>query len=112
MVFYNYCWVKNVADTYIARAGVYSLDSYRDEIRDSYISSSNTSGAPTQYGIELDRSYRDKVENNILFGITSPLVRESDYGNVFAYNYTLNTATDNLFPTIDTHRAHSYGGLY
>jgi hypothetical protein len=52
------------------------------------------------------------VENNILFGITSPLVRESDYGNVFAYNYTLNTANDNLFPTIDTHRAHSYGGLH
>jgi hypothetical protein len=112
MVFCNFCWVKNVAVIHIGRAGIYSLLSYRDEIRDSYVSASNTQGAPTEYGIECDNCTFSKIENNILFGITSPLVRESDYGNVFAYNYTLNTATDNLFPGLDTHRAHSYGGLY
>lgn len=47
-----------------------------------------------------------------MFGITSPFVIETAYGVVLGYNYTLNTATDNLFPTLDTHRAHSYELLY
>lgn len=111
-IFCNSCWAKNVTVTNIGRAGVYSFLSYRDEIRDSYISASNSPGAPTEYGIEMDRSFMSKVENNIFFGITSPTVRESDGGNVIAYNYTLNTATDNVFPTLDTHRAHAYGTLY
>ena len=111
-IFCNFCWAKNLAVIHIARAGIYSLLSYGDEIRDSYVSASNSPGAPTEYGLELDRASLAKVENNIFFGITSPLVRESDYGNVIGYNYTLNTATDNVFPTLDTHRSHSYDTLY
>ncbi len=111
-VFCNFCWTKNVAVVNGHRAGIYSLLSYRDEIRDSYISESNTAGAPTEYGIECDRCALAKIENNVLFGITSPIVLESAYGTVVGYNYTLNTASDNLFPTMDTHRAHNYDQLY
>src|SRR5262245_21568102 len=56
LVFCNYCWVKNVVVTNTARSGFYSFFGYRTEFRDSYLSASNTGGAPTQYGIEIDRS--------------------------------------------------------
>lgn len=113
LVFCNFCWIKNMA--VITTSGsyrmVYSFNSYRNEIRDSYLQGYNSGSAPRQYGIELDRSYLTKIENNILFGLTSPIQRESDYGNVIAYNYTLNTSSGNVFPTLATHRAHSYGSL-
>lgn len=112
MTFCNGCWVKNVVVTNSHRAGIYSFLSYGDEIRDSYVSASNTAGAPTEYGIELDRSNMTKAENNIEYGVTSPFVTESACGNVIAYNYTLRTPSDNVFPGIDTHRSHECNLLY
>ncbi len=111
-IFCNQCWAQNIAVVNAHRAGIYSLISYRDEIRDSYVSASNGAGAPTEYGIECDRCTLAKIENNIEFGVTSPMVVESSYGVVEGYNYALRTATDNVFPTIDTHRAHNYDFLY
>lgn len=107
-VFCHQCWAQNVTVVNGHRAAVYSLFSYQTEVRDSYISESNTAGAPTEYGIEVDRGSMFKIENNIIFGTTSPVVIEASYGGVVGYNYTLNTATDNLFPTLDTHLSHSY----
>lgn len=111
-VFCHQCWAQNVAVVNGHRAGIYSLFGYQDEIRDSYVSESNTAGAPTEYGIEFDRGSLFKIENNILFGITSPVVLEASYAGVVGYNYTLNTATDNLFPTLDTHLSHSFMLLF
>jgi len=107
-VFCNQCYAQNIAVIHGHRAGIYGLFTYQDEFRDSYVSESNTAGAPTEYGIECDRCSLAKIENNILFGITSPVVLEANYGTVVGYNYTLNTATDNLFPTLDTHLSHNY----
>lgn len=106
-VFCNSCWAKNIAVVNAHRAGIYALYSYKTEIRDSYVAASNTAGAPTEYGIEVDRTSLFKVENNIMFGVTSPVVIETAYGGVVGYNYTLNSATDNLFPTLDSHLAHT-----
>jgi hypothetical protein len=112
LVFCNYCWVKNVAVVNAHRAGIYSFFGYRNEIRDSYVSASNTAGAPTEYGIEVDRSSLTKIENNIEFGVTTPFLMESSSGLVAGYNYTLRTPSDNVFPSVVTHRANVYGGLY
>jgi hypothetical protein len=111
LTFCHSCWVKNVAVINTARSGVYSFFGYRDEIRDSYISASNSAGAPTEYGIEVDRGALVKIENNIIFGVTSPTQVESSYGVVLGYNYALNTAVDNQFPGLDFHRAHTYMAL-
>jgi hypothetical protein len=112
MPFCDYCWVQNVAITNIARSAVFFWWGYRDEVRDSYISASNTSGAPTEYGIELLATSFAKVENNILFGVTSPILPESSYGVVAGYNYTLNTASGNQFGSFEPHLAHNYLQLY
>lgn len=111
-IFCNSCWAKGVAVINSHRAGIYSLWGYHTEVRDSYVSATNTAGAPTQYGIEMDRTSMFKIENNILFGITTPIIIEAAYGGVVGYNYTLNTALDNLFPTLDGHLAHSYMILF
>jgi hypothetical protein len=112
MSFCDYCWVKNVVVTNTARSGVFFWWSYRDEVRDSYISSSNTAGAPTQYGIEILATTFVKIQNNILFGVTSGILPESSAGLVLGYNYLLNTATDNQFAGISTHLSHNYLHLY
>ncbi|MBZ5679307.1 MAG: glycoside hydrolase family 55 protein [Acidobacteriia bacterium] len=112
MPFCDYCWVKNVAITNIARSAVFFFWSYRDEVRDSYISASNTSGAPTEYGIEVLQSSFTKIENNIFFGVTANLMPESSYGLVAGYNYALNTATGPQFGSFEPHLAHNFLQLY
>ncbi|HEY1462767.1 MAG TPA: glycosyl hydrolase family 28-related protein, partial [Terriglobales bacterium] len=77
MPFCDYCWVKNVAVINTARSAVFFWWGYRDEVRDSYFSASNTSGGPTEYGVEVLASTFAKVENNIFYGITSNLLPES-----------------------------------
>jgi len=112
LVFCNFCWIKNVALLNAHRAGFYSFLSYRDEIRDSYLSATNTAGAPTQYGIECDRCEMSKIENNIIFGDTTPIQQESAFGNVVSYNYDLRTPVDNQLIEFETHRSHNYDQLY
>jgi len=112
MPFCDYCWVKNVAVINIARSAVFFWWSYRDEIRDSYFSSTNTPGGPTQYGVELLATSFVKVENNIFFGITSNILPETSYGLVAGYNYTLNTASGAQFGSIEPHLSHNYLQLY
>jgi hypothetical protein len=103
MPFCDFCWVKNVAVSNIARAGVFFWWSMGDVVRDSYFASTNTSGGPTQYGIELTATSLPLIENNIFYGITSNILPESSYGVVAGYNYTLNTATGAQFGSIEPH---------
>ena len=110
--FCNFCWAKNIAVIHAHRAGIYFMSSYRNEARDSYISESNTAGAPTEYGIECDTCSLAKIENNVLFGITAPILIETSYGVVVGYNYMLNTSSGNQFPYLDTHRAHNFLQLW
>lgn len=112
LVFCNYCWIKNVTVTNVARSGYYAFFGYRTELRDGYISGGNAPGGPTQYGIEIDRSTLTKVENNIMFGVTSPFLGESSSGVVVAYNYAHRTPTDNVFPGFATHRSHMWASLF
>lgn len=111
-VFCHQCWARNITVINGHRGAIYGLYSYQLEWRDNYVSESNTAGAPTEYGFECDRCSLGKIENNVVFGTTSPVVLEATYGMVVGYNYTLNTATDNLFPTLDTHLSHNSFILY
>jgi hypothetical protein len=112
MSFCDYCWVKNVAVTGLGRSAVIFWWSYRNEIRDSYISASNTSGAPTEYGFEVQSTTFVKIENNIIYGVTSPVLPESSYGLVVGYNYILNTASGNMFGEIEPHLSHNFLQLF
>jgi hypothetical protein len=112
MPFCDDCWVKNVAMTNLARTAVFFWWGYQDEARDSYFSASNTSGAPTEYGVEVLQSTFTKVENNIFFGVTSNILPESSYGLVIGYNYTINTAPGAQFGSVETHLAHNFLELY
>jgi len=112
MPFCDYCWVKNVAITNIARTAVLFWWGSHDEVRDSYISASNTAGAPTEYGIEVIASSFTKIENNIFFGVTANLLPESSFGLVAGYNYTLNTAGGAQFGSFEPHLAHNFLQLY
>jgi hypothetical protein len=104
----DYCWVKNVAVTNIARTAVLFQWGMHDEVRDSYFSASNSPGGPTEYGIEVLNTTFAKIENNIFFGITSDLLAETSYGLVVGYNYVLNTATGAQFGAFATHLSHNY----
>src|ERR1700733_6224299 len=108
----DYCWVRNVAIINIARAAVLFQWSINDEVRNSYFASSNTSGAPTEYGKEMLNTSFAKVENNIFYGVTSNILPETTYGLVAGYNYTLNTATGSQFGSIEPHLSHNYLQLY
>jgi hypothetical protein len=108
----DYCWVKNVTVTQIARAGIFFFWGYRDEVRDSYFSASNMPGGPTQYGIEVLNSSLVKIENNIFFGVTSNILPEASYGLVAGYNYVRNTASGAAFGSFEPHLSHNYLHLY
>jgi hypothetical protein len=81
-------------------------------VRDSYFSGPNTSGGPTEYGVEIGSSTLIKVENNIIFGITSGVLPDTSDGIVVGYNYALNTATGNEFGDFEPHAVHNYYHLY
>lgn len=112
MPFCDDCWVENVTVTNIARSAVFFWWGMHDEVRDSYFSSANAPGAPTEYGIEILACTFTKVENNIFFGITSNILPETSYGLVAGYNYTLNTASGPQFGAIEPHLSHNYLQLY
>ncbi len=112
MPFCDYCWVKNVTITNIARSAVFFWWGFHDEVRDSYISASNTAGGPTQYGIEALQTTFAKIENNIFFGVTTNLLPEGSYGLVAGYNYAINTAPGPQFGSFEPHLAHNFLQLY
>lgn len=87
----DYCYARNLSIAQNARGAITVQWSYGDVIRDNYISSSNT-GAPTQYGYEVKSSSNVLLENNISFTMTAPFMPETNFGTVYAYNYTINNS--------------------
>jgi hypothetical protein len=110
--FCSYCWVKNVEVDNTARAAVNLYYSYRSEVRDSYISGANAPGGPTNYGFELNSCTLVKIENNIVFGITSGILPDTSTGIVLGYNFAINTSSGNEFGDFEPHAVHNYLHLY
>lgn len=112
MPFCDECWVKNVSVINMARSGVFFWWGYKDEMRDSFLSASNSPGGPTEYGVEALQTTFTKIENNICFGVTACILPEGTYGLVVAHNHTLNTATGSQFASFSAHLSHNFGMLY
>jgi len=85
-----YCWAKNVEVTQWRGEGIAINNSFRNEVRDSYI---HTGSEPTPggggYAISLaDGSSEILIENNISRDVNKVMVaRSSGTGSVVAYNY-------------------------
>jgi hypothetical protein len=85
-----YCWAKNIEVTQWTGEGIAIEDSFRTELRDSYI---HTGSQPTPggggYAISLaDGSSEVLIENNISRDVNKVIVsRSSGTGSVVAYNY-------------------------
>ena len=85
-----YCWVKSIESNHSIGTAVGLYGTYRSEIRDSYIHSTddpNPGGAGYLTGMHYG-SADNLIENNILWrGNKLIVMRASGGGNVIAYNY-------------------------
>jgi hypothetical protein len=110
------CWVKNIeSNTTPGLPHVYTIYSYRCEIRDSYFHDSNLFGGGEGYGVAVyNNCSAILVENNILKNLHVGMqVNYGSSGCVFGYNYSLGgTAVSNNAPSISAHGTHSYMNLF
>jgi len=85
-----YCWVRNIESNLSIGTAVGLYATYRSEIRDSYIHSSddpNPGGAGYLTGINFGAA-DNLIENNVIWSGNKMIVmRASGGGNVVAYNY-------------------------
>ena len=85
-----YCWVRAIESNHSIGTAVGMYGTYRSEIRDSYIHSTddpNPGGAGYLTGVHFGGS-ENLIENNILWrGNKLIVMRASGGGNVIAYNY-------------------------
>ncbi|BCB89468.1 hypothetical protein Psuf_067810 [Phytohabitans suffuscus] len=85
-----YCWVKAIESNHSVGTAVGMYGTYRSEIRDSYIHSTddpNPGGAGYLTGVHYGGA-DNLIENNILWrGNKLIVMRASGGGNVVAYNY-------------------------
>lgn len=116
-----YCWVKGVetqnTGSSSGSAHIEIMESYGDEIRDSYVHDGRSSASGANYGVYLEFVNSDvKIENNIM--------RHNRHGIVFQgggsgiavlYNYMDDMYTDDLSylgSARTSHGAHPYMNLF
>jgi len=93
----DYCWVRNIESAFTSRNHIGASSSYRCEIRDSYFHESyDYGGGGHGYGVNLGQHVTDfLVENNIFKRLRhAMLVQVGACGNVFAYNYSIETQSE------------------
>lgn len=108
----SYNWVKNVEIDNGLHSEIRCAFCFRSEFRDNYLSENAGGGGPTQYGIEIADSSFVKVENNILFNITSAILPDTSVGIVLGYNYAQNIIADNQFADFEAHAVHNFLHLW
>jgi hypothetical protein len=118
LIIYNYCsncWARNLELKNIPRSAImFSIYSFRGEVRDCYIHDSKEPYGPTRYGIELGGS-AFKIENNMFNWVVGPILSSiATSGSVIAYNFINSTATPNgaMFSAIEPHYSHTSHDLY
>jgi hypothetical protein len=92
-----YPWIREVESQTTGRSHVSMSATYRCEIRDSYFHDSQNYSEPGRgYGVSLDLHVTDcLIENNVFKALRhSMMVQMGANGNVFGYNYSL----DSQFP--------------
>lgn len=88
------CWVKNVASYNANRSHVKLFYSSHSVVRDSYFFQSQ-SHAEESYGIELEATSADLIENNICQQLTNCLMAGNTSGSVFGYNFAVGSVSVN-----------------
>ena len=106
--FCTYCWVRNVEVGDIARGGITTFYSYRNEFDNNYLWQTGQPAGPVHYGFEIFGSTLVKIENNIIFNETSPFMTMSSDSVVAGYNYSQRIYPDNQFAAFEPHQAHNF----
>ncbi|MBT5828564.1 MAG: dockerin, partial [Candidatus Latescibacteria bacterium] len=99
-----YCWIRNIESDFTSRNHVGVSASYRCEIRDSYFHHSyEYGGGGHGYGVNLGKHVTDcLIENNIFKHLRhAMLVQVGSCGNVFAYNYSVETLSEGTWVPCD-----------
>lgn len=99
-----YCWIRNIESEFTSRNHVGVSASYRCEIRDSYFHHSyDYGGGGHGYGVNLGKHVTDLlIENNIFEKLRhAMLVQVGACGNVFAYNYSIETQSEGTWVPCD-----------
>ncbi len=89
-----YCWIRGIESNHTRRSHVNITSSLGHEIRESYFHSSfSYGGGGSGYGVECNNhATNNLIENNIFDSLRhAMLVQVGSNGNVFGYNYSINT---------------------
>lgn len=111
------CWLKNVeSDTTPGLAHVFTVYSYRCEIRDSYFHGGQLFGPGQGYGVALyNGSTGFLVENNVCKKLHASLqVNFGSCGNVFGYNAVFEGQDDGSnksIVSVSAHGSHAHNNL-
>jgi hypothetical protein len=111
------CWIKNVHSIMTVKYHVAARASKNMTIRDSYFSGSfDVGGGGHGYGAVVEIHTSDCLIENNIFGKLrhSMMSKVGANGNVFAYNYSLETMTEYGLPSpdISIHGHFSYMNLF
>jgi hypothetical protein len=86
------CWLKNIESKKTETWHVDLDRSFQCEIRDSFFNDAWTFTGGQGYGVSLSWTFATLVENNILYHTRhAMLVRDGSGGNVFGYNYSVDS---------------------
>jgi hypothetical protein len=83
------CWVTGVASLHGGRAHVWITNGAHITVQNNYFYQTQDA-ASQSYGIEVELASDTMVVNNIFQQVTAPNIGGSEFGNVYAYNYSIN----------------------
>ena len=83
------CWVSGVAGLYGSRNHIGLNQGAHLTVQNSYFYQTNNSQS-LSYGVELELVSASLIVNNIMQQVVSPILGASYWGNVVAYNYSIN----------------------
>jgi hypothetical protein len=111
------CWVTNVeSDMAVDRSHIYLSDVYGSEISDNYLNDGYNHNSGETYAVYLEfRASENLIQNNIIRKARHSTILSGTSGNVFGYNYLLDSYEgeyQNSLPEKNTHAAHPYMNLW
>jgi hypothetical protein len=112
-----HCWVTNVeSDMAVDRSHMYLSDVYGSEISNNYFNDGYNHNSGATYSIFLEfRNSDNVIQNNIVRKARHSTVLSGGSGNVFAYNYLLDSYMGeypNSLPETNAHAPHPFMNLW
>jgi hypothetical protein len=112
-----HCWVHDVESDYtVDRCHIYLWDVYGSEISNNYVHESYTNESGENYSIMIDYTGSENlIQNNIVRHARHSLLNIGGSGNVWAYNYTIDSYMSeqtNWLADRPSHGTHPYMELF